>query len=283
MREAHRAFYFNLRPESFTPMNYDPYAPPQAAPPSPSPPGGPGGQQPWGIGEVFGEAWDAYKKSPGPLSSSLLITVLIFAVPALLALGTFFGPEMGKLASPGGLTKQMQVGVLAATPVLIVFYAFMEGGLTRLWLTAARGGKPELATMFSGADRFVKLALLRLLLQLPSLAGTGIGLLGLPPAVGGALSSLGSLSGFIILVFQALGLFFAPFYVVDQNLDPIAALQASWKNGAGQRGRIFLAAIVASALVGVSFMCCGIGALVAYPTVYIAAAIVYLRTSGAAT
>jgi uncharacterized membrane protein len=264
-------------------MNYDPYAPPRAAPPPPSPPGGPGDGQPWEIGEVLGEAWDAYKKHPVPLSAALLITVLIFAVPVLAAMAIFIGPQMGKVANSGALSRQMQVGVLAASPAMILFYAFMEGGLTRLWLTAARGGEPELGTMFSGADRFVKLAILRFLLQLPSLAGMGLALLGLPPALGGALSSLGSLAGILIAVLEALGLFFAPFYIVDQNLGPIAALQTSWKNGAGQRGQIFLAAIVAGALAGASIMCCGIGALVGYPTVYIAAAIVYRRTSGVAT
>jgi uncharacterized membrane protein len=263
-------------------MNYDPYAPPRAAPPPPSPPGRSGGDQPWEIGEVIPAAWDAYTKNPVPLSAALVITVLIFGVPVVGAMAIFLGPQMGKVANTGALSRQMQVGMLAASPAMILFYAFLEGGLTRLWLTAARGGEPALGTMFSGADRFVKLATLRFLLQLPSLAGMGLALVGLPPAVGGALSSLGSLAGTLIVVLEALGLFFAPFYVVDQNLGPIAALETSWKNGAGQRGKIFLAAIVASALAGGSIMCCGIGALVGYPTVYIAAAIVYLRTSGAA-
>ncbi len=70
-------------------------------------------------------------------------------------------------------------------------------------------------------------------------------------------------------------------YVADQNLGPIEALRSSWRDGTGRRGPIVLVAIVSCALLGASMMCCGLGALVAYPFVYIAAAIVYLRMSGA--
>jgi len=73
-------------------MNYNPYAPPQAAPP---PAGGAmvyaGAQQPWEIGEVLSAAFEAFKPNWVVLVFSYIVMIImvyipmiIFTLPALL-------------------------------------------------------------------------------------------------------------------------------------------------------------------------------------------------------
>src|SRR5438094_3251727 len=67
------------------PMNYNPYAAPQAAPPPLQ--GAPqfgGAPQPWEIGEVLGIGWDAFKANWAVLIFSYFLVGIISSVPVML-------------------------------------------------------------------------------------------------------------------------------------------------------------------------------------------------------
>lgn len=114
-------------------MNYNPYAPPQAAPP----PGGPfayGGQgtglQPWAVGEVIGIAFESFKTHWPVLLGTLLVFALCIS-PVVVALMVL--PMLGVL--DGIILRLVQ---LISELVLFVVEAYLLGGFYRVYLKVAR-------------------------------------------------------------------------------------------------------------------------------------------------
>ena len=236
-------------------MNYNPYAPPQAAPPNVSPPQpGQGPPQPWEIGEVVNSAFEAFKANWVVLVFGPLVVGFIVMVPAMVP---------GLLLIAGALEMGSAPYWAVYSVSMLVTYlleAFFYVGLYRLSLAAARGERPDFGMIFTGADRFLPMFGTAVLFFL--ITGFGSVLLIVP--------------GVILW----LGLFPSLFFVVDQNMGPIDALKASWSATEGHKAHIFLFGLLSVAMMFGGLMACGVGMLAVVAILSVAMAIIYLRISG---
>jgi hypothetical protein len=236
-------------------MNYNPYAAPQAAPPSPTGPAAYGsGPQPWDVGEVIQAAFEALKVNWVVLvftyfTSFMITEVLAYAPRAPILLGLV----------RDGTTPAILIS-LSASLVAWVVSAFFNVGLIRIWLAVARGLPVDFSVLFGGADRFLPL--------LGTLFIMGFGIV------------IGMVFLFVPGVILALGLMLATFFVVDQGMSPVDALQASWKATDGQKGKLFGFSFVLGLIVMASAFCCFLPFFAALPTMMVAMSIIYLRLTG---
>lgn len=238
-------------------MNYNPYAAPQAQPPMPGAPVPGGGAQPWEVGEVLGIAWDGFKPNWATLVFTFLLGGFIASVPRMIP-GLLVGAQV---ISQQDDSYWPIFG--ACTLVGILIQAFFQVGLTKIWLDVARGATPSFGDMFAGGSRYV-------------------------PMLGAMLlQALAIMIGYVMLivpgVILALGLSLTQFYVVDRNMGPIDAMKASWEATKGQKGKIFVFGLAACLVMLGGMLACCIGTYVAFPVVWVAAAVMYLRMSGQAS
>ena len=236
-------------------MNYNPYAPPQAAvqPYTPLQPGT-GQPQPWEIGEVIALAFEAFKGNWVVLIVSQIVVGALVMVPAIVP---------GILLATGAVDPTSAAGLalrFASLVAILTLDLFFCVGLYRISLAAARGQRPELSLLFSGGDRF--LAMLGAFFLLLLLVAVGYALLIVPGIIVG------------------LGLFMSLMFVIDQNLGPVDALKASWAATQGHKLHLFLFALVGCAMMLGGYIACFVGVLVVIPILSVAHAIVYLRLSG---
>ncbi len=237
-------------------MNYNPYA----APAQPPPPGGgfsaptTGAPQPWEPGEVLGAAWSKFGPNWATLIFSMVLAGIIGTVPRVI-------PAI--LLSAGALephSDEFQIvnGIFALVGFMVQM--LFQGGLIKIWLTAAKGGTPSFGDLFSAMGRF------------PSMLATMF------------LMLIGVYFGMIFLivpgVILGLGFGLAQYFVVDKNMGPIDALGASWKATDGHKGKLFLLGLMAVGILIVGCIACYIGLFVALPLVSLAYAVVYLRLTG---
>ena len=236
-------------------MNYNPYAPPQANPP---PPGGPtayaGGPQPWEIGEVLSAAFEGLKANWVVMVFANLTAVIIAQVAQMLPrLPTLFGVFRANSAVDFMLQG---VGMLIG----VVIQSFFQVGLIRIFLGVARGQQPQFEELFRGGDRFVPMVIATLILV------------------------FGILFGFALLivpgVILGLGLCLTSYFVVDQGLGPVEALQASWQATTGYKAKLFIFGMVAFVIAFGAVLLCCLPILAVMPMLGLAMTIVYLRITG---
>lgn len=233
---------------------YNPYAAPQAAPPAVQ--GAPGGQgpQPWTVGEVLSIAWDRFKQ---------FWPVVVFSYVLSIVIGQIVGGVQQVLIATGAIEPGSSAGISVQIAFFVVgqmVAAYFQVGLTRIHLEAARGQSPSFGLLFSGGDRFLALFAFTLLYGL--IVGIGILLLIVPG------------------IFFALAFAPAQFYVVDQRMGPIAAMQASWEATKGQKGDIFLLGLAGFGLGLLGLVMCLVGIFATFPLAMVAYAAMYTRISG---
>jgi hypothetical protein len=244
-------------------MNYNPYAPPQAAPPPNMAAPGAGSPQPWEIGEVLGLAWTAFTENWAVLVFSVLVTWLITLVPLGIAFA-FLMPSFLQLQQNSmldGLTSSSQWAFRGVGLAITVVQSFFQVGLIRIWISAARKGSPEFSEVFQGGRRFLPLLGLNLLLYIPY-----------------QIASLLIFPAFVLYVVT----WGAEYFIVDAELGVFASLMAYLRAVRGQWGMIVLFLFVGVLLFLAGSCACCVGLLVSYPLVEVAKAIVYLRVSGRA-
>lgn len=235
---------------------YNPYAAPTAEthPHSQAPVIVQGEPQPWEIGEVLRAAWDAYKANWVPLTFGYFIVAWLaglprLVAPALVVLGEL---EQGTLAYFAVHFPLSFVGLLIAE--------FFAAGFVRASLRAVRMNSATIGDFFSAGDRFlpfVGMSFLRIVVTLLSAV-----MLVVP--------------GVIVY----LGLFNAPYFVVEQNRGPIDALKASWHSTEGHKVQLLAYSFVELALVLLGFVACCLGFWVVVPILTLGRAILYMRMSG---
>jgi uncharacterized membrane protein len=237
---------------------FEPYAPPRAAPPTPEPSGAPGQALSWSPTEVLGLAWARFKRSWFVLVAGyVVVTVISQLVSSGPALAAALGSHGADKAQPGLLVQS------AGFVVSMGVSSFLMVGFLRVCLGTARARPPSFGTLFFGGDRFLPMLALYFLMTLAMFGGL---LLLIVP-------------GIIV----ALGLSFAPLYLVDDSsLSPVGAMRASWAATKGQRGKILGFALLNFALMMLGALACGIGIFVSVSVGYVAWAIVYTRISGRA-
>ncbi len=235
---------------------YNPYAAPQAGPPNPTGLAAPQGMgpQPWEIGEVLGHAWNVFKPNWATLVFSYLLNLILGSVPSFIP-----AILIATSVLDANSTEYWIVYSICTIAGLAVTTFFMAG-LIKVWLAAARQQSPQFGDLFAGGARFLPLLASTLLVYV--LAIVGFLFLIVP--------------GVIVL----LGLSLASFYVVDQGMDPIAAMKASWSATSGQKGKLFLFGLVGALLILGGCVACYLGLFVAFPLLMVGYATIYLRLSG---
>lgn len=233
---------------------FDPYTPPQAVPPVPRGLAGSDAPVPWESGEVLNLAMGRFKRFWFVLVIAYLINFVVTQIVNQ-------GPVLAwRFASPVE-NKTLAVLVQIASSIAgMGVGAFLIVGLLRVCLDAARGRTPQLGTLFLGGDRF--LPMLGLYLLMTVVIGIGLLLLVVP--------------GVVLM----LGFAFAPFYIVDANLGPVAAMRASWAATTGQKGRLFGLSLLSVGILLLGVLACGVGVVPAASFAYVAWAIAYSRASG---
>jgi hypothetical protein len=213
-----------------------------------------GGSQPWDIGEVLSSAFAAFKPNWVVLVFAPLVMGILAYVPMIAcvlpgAIGVFRRNSAPDLALKG-------VGYI----LLLIVISFIMPGIMRIMLGVARGRQPAFGEMFGGGDRFIPMLGASVLVGFATLVGLGLFIV----------------PGVII----SIGLSLTSYFVVDQGLGPVAAIQASWAATSGHKMKLFLFGLVCSLIaVGAEILCC-LPLLAAIPVIWLAHAIVFLRITG---
>ena len=242
-------------------MNYNPYVAPQGQmqPGAPMPQGAPvqGQPQPWEPIEVITLGWNAFKANWVTLFFTFVVagvTVIPFLAGYVMMYASILSHK-----DPSGAMPVMGVGWI----MMMLGAPFFSVGLHRIWITAARGGTPTFGMLFDGFDRYF--AMLGCTLLMALVIDVGLMLCIVP--------------GFIAI----LGLSLAPWFVVDQNMGPVAALQASWRVTTGHKMKLFVYMLLSAAVGMVGEFACGIGIYAAYAIIFVGYAVIYMRLTGTAT
>jgi hypothetical protein len=235
-------------------QSYNPYAAPSGGPPLPSGPGELGAPQPWAVGEVIGTAWEILKKQAAPLVVATMIGGAIQGLPGqlpgILSALQIVKPDSAEYWEIFGVT----------TLVGQIIGAWINCGMVKIYLDAARGREPHVPDLFSGGRRFFPIVGAYLLIFVVVFFGSV--LLVVPGIIAG------------------LGLSMTQYYVIDREMSPTEAMRASWEAMKGHKGRMFGFMWAAFGIMLVGMLACCLGVMAAAPTIGVAMAIIYLRVSG---
>jgi hypothetical protein len=189
--------------------------------------------QPWEIGEVLTQAWGAFKANWATYLVAALVTIV-------LTWGPGFTPRI--MVAAGGLEMNSfpYFGVSGGSSFLsILLVSFLRPGLIRIYLAAARGQTPVLGDLFSGGPIFLRMLGLQILLSFAY--------------------AMGCLLFVVGMVFVTLMFCLADFFLVDAEMDVVAAMKASYEATKGQWGNLFIFGLVAFGLVTAGFAACCVG------------------------
>lgn len=234
-------------------MNPNPYAAPaQPYAPSPPPPPGAGQPGPLDASEAFSIAWDLFKRFGGPLVAATLVGGVIQTIPGQIPNILFALHATDKVT-----TIVLRV---AAFLVVSVIGAYFHVGLVRMSIQAARGQQPSFGLLFAGGDRF----------------GAMLGLYGIT----GLLVLVGCAALIVPGIFLGIALSFASFYLVDANLGPVKAIEASVAVVRVQWGQAFLFWLLYFLVATAGMLLCCVGYLASLPLAELAAAVAFVKISG---
>ncbi|MBI2396082.1 MAG: hypothetical protein HYV09_41345 [Deltaproteobacteria bacterium] len=239
-------------------MAYNPYGAPAAQGPSAfAPPPQTGAPQPWEASEVIGRAWEIVKVHWVPLVFGMMIGTAAASAPQQVS--NFYRGVQHR--GQFDLEDPVLIALTAGGALFgWVLQAFFQAGFTKMFITAARGGAPEFAQLFSGGPRF--LAMLGGMLLHSILVILGFALLVVPGVI------------------LALGLTLYPYYIVERGLGPVEALKASWDATMGHKGKLFVLGLYSLGVALVGLLACCVGMLPAMAVISVAQAVVYVRLTG---
>jgi uncharacterized membrane protein len=193
------------------------------------------------VSGVYGYAWDRALQNIVPL---LLITLLI----AVIESGTWAVSEDG----------YQNLDVISVI-VWLFLLTPLEYGASYIYLRAARRQKVVLKDVQVGFYHYLNVIFSRLLVLF--LVGLGIVLLIVP--------------GIIV----ACRLAFVDYLVVDKGLDPVQAVQESWKMTKGYGWRIFGMALLALPIALLGLIAFGVGIIFSVMWISMAFAVLYVKVA----
>ncbi len=256
-------------------MNSNPYSAP--ANPYEQPTGGGGGPtngaQSWEATEVMGQAWAIFKVHALVLVGATFVAALIQNILSRVV-GTVTGafveiPASGLTPGVGGVSgmeTELILKILSAAAVGMVIVlpvtAFFRAGIIKLMLSPARGGVPNFGDVFGGASRTLPL-LLAMILK-------------------GLIVFVGCLLLIIPGIYASFALSQVEYFVVDRQMGPIEAIQASWSATEGQKIGIFIYWLLSLVVAILGLLACCVGVLAAIPVIELGAAIIFTRITGTA-
>lgn len=158
-----------------------------------------------GVGNALARGWTEMKDNFLVFLLAVLV-VTVFMVPMNIS---------GDAHNDGSAL----IGLLE-TAYMFLLYPIINYGADLIFLRGVRGDRVEVKSIFDGFQNYVNIILASLLVT---------GLIGI---------------GLIIFIFPgiyvACRLAFVPYLVMDEGLDPIAAVEASWRITRGHAWRIFV-------------------------------------------
>jgi uncharacterized membrane protein len=224
-------------------------------------------------GDALTFAWERVKADPGTILATIVVgTVIMFIVQFVTSFAaTLIAGAAGSAASMASRHGDPLVGFGVVGPlyylargvgqlVNIIVSSFFVAGVYGFSLKVARGQAYAFNDLLSGMPVFVPLVIANILTDIAVVIG--LVFLVVP--------------GVII----ALGLSMTMPLIVDKRLGPIDALSASWTLTTGNKGMLFIFALLSIALVVAGMCACVVGVLLVIPILCIAHAYVYLRLSG---
>lgn len=271
-----------------------PPPPPPSEPPSggdggygaPPPPGGPGGYGPGGpgdggpgyggppapaysVGDALSFGWAKFQANVGPIVLSalvLLVGVGIVAVLGSVVTGALSGDvecgvnDEGRYVCDGG-TGFFAGLILQAvlTAVLLIVFQVIAAGLIRAALTVTDGGSWEFSEVLR-TDKIGKVVVTALIV--------------------GGITFVGTLLCYFPGLIAGFMLSYSLYFVVDRDLEPMAAVKASFELTKNNLGSTLVWYIVGAIVAFAGFLACGVGALVSLPVVLLGTAYTYRTLTG---
>ncbi len=188
-------------------------------------------------GSVYGHGWRIMKSNFISLFLIALIT-MVLAIPLAVKTG-INGFEDGHVGIFAAAIVFIQLFVLA---YVLFVYRPIDFGQKWVYLKAVRKEKFEVTEIFDPFKYYLNVVLAALL------SGAIVGF------------------GFIFLIVPgivfACRLAFVPYLVMDKKLDPVKAVEESWRLTRGQGWRIFWMGIVAFFIILLGLICFGIGVII---------------------
>jgi hypothetical protein len=163
------------------------------------------------------------------------------------------------------------VGCSCLVPIFQwLFGAWVRPGALRLFAATLRGQNTD-GVLFSGADRFMDMALNRLIKGLVGILCLLVGLMFGGPIIGYGLMEGnevfiigGSILAVVIalpfIIYVTLGLLLSDYIVVFENKSAVESLKSSWELSSGNRLHLFLFLFVMGMIniIGLCFCCVGV-------------------------
>jgi uncharacterized membrane protein len=260
--------------------------------PPPPPPGGPGGYGPGGpgdggpgyggqpayggppapaysVGDALSFGWAKFQANVGPILLSAL--VLLVGVGAVAVVGGLVSGALssdvecafdsnGEFVCDGGTGFFAGLVIQAVlSAVLLVVFQIIAAGLIRAALKVADGGSWEFSEVLR-TDKIGKVVVAALIVAAITFVGT---LLCYLP---------GLVAGFMLS--------YTLYFVVDRDLEPMAAVKASFELTKNNLGNTLVWYVVGAIVAFAGFLACGIGALVSLPVVLLGTAYTYRTLTG---
>ncbi|MBU2099286.1 MAG: DUF975 family protein [Gammaproteobacteria bacterium] len=159
-----------------------------------------------GVGTALSHGWHSMKNN-----------FLVFLL-AVLVIEVFMTPlHVGDGGRSGDLSALMEMVRLGYA---LLLYPIVNYGADLMFVKGVRGDKVEVKSIFDGFKNYINIVLASLL---------SIGLIG-----------IGTIVFIIPGIYVACRLAFVSYLVMDEGMDPIAAVEASWRITRGHTFRIFV-------------------------------------------
>lgn len=235
---------------------------------------------PWSGMDAITFAWKLAKADFFPIVVPLFLAQLLALLPTMILIGvqTAHSVSMiqaGRLPDP---TDPFVLGMQGASTVITwLTFGFINPGVYRFAIAAARGEPRSFGDVFSGGRWFgasVTFMALVGFLSLPAtLVPIAIRVAGAPPWLQLPITLVLILPG----LFLALGWSMALPLIVDRGLGAVAAMKESWRITSGRRVDVFVAFLVLFCM-GIAGCClCGLGMPIAMGLAPLTFAFIYLR------
>jgi hypothetical protein len=237
----------------------------------------------WTATDAVGFAWKIVKNDGFAIVVPLVLAQLVALLPMLVLMGLQMAHNIPIVLAhqvPDPLDPVMLGLQGAAIVATWVSFGFINGGMYRFAIAAARGEPRSFGDVFSGGRWFGPSLTLMVLGGLVSLPATVVPIVmratGAPQGISVPVSLLLLLPGF----FFTLGWSMALPLIVDRGMGGVEAMKESWRITSGQRFGIFVTMLLLVLVVMGGCCLCGIGAPIGMAITPIALSFVYLRLTG---
>jgi len=198
-------------------------------------------------GSVYSFSWSRMKKY---FLDLFLITIIVAAVYIPFAMiQSLDGHE-----TPGGVLLR-----IFSFGYWFLLLAPIDFGAAWVFLKAMRNGEFDVKDTFSTFDNYLNVVLANLLVS--AIIGIGFILLVVPGVI------------------LACRLAFVRFLVMDKKMEPVEAVEESWRMTRGHANSIFFIGLLALGIISAGAICFGVGIIPAYMWVRCAFASMYFAVS----